>query len=90
MDLSTFIISVFCLIDDRLKKEERRLRKCGPAPKLSDAAVLTIEVVGEFLGIDTDKGIYRYFRRHYGEWFPALREVHRTTFCRQAGLTSGP
>ena len=41
-------------------------------------------MVGEFLGIDTDKGIYRYFRRHYGEWFPALREVHRTTFLRQA------
>ena len=84
MDLSTFIISVFCLIDDRLKKEERRLRRCGPAPMLSDSEVLTIEVVGEFLGIDTDKGIYRYFRRHYGEWFPALKEVHRTTFARQA------
>jgi hypothetical protein len=52
MDLSTFIVSVFCLIDDRLKKE-RRIRRCGPAPKLSDAEVLTIEVVGEFLGIET-------------------------------------
>jgi hypothetical protein len=52
MDLSTFIVAVFCLIDDRLKKE-RRIRRCGPAPKLSDAEVLTIEVVGEFLGIDT-------------------------------------
>src|SRR5215213_4965772 len=83
MDLSTFIVAVFCLIDDRLKKE-RRIRRCGPAPKLSDAEVLTIEVVGEFLGIDTDKGIYCYFRRHYGEWFPALKGVHRTTFCRQA------
>jgi len=84
MDISTFIISVFCLIDDRLKKEEGRLRRGGPAPKLSDAEVLTIEVVGEFLGIDTDKGIYRHFRRHYAEWFPALRTVHRTTFARQA------
>ena len=37
-----------------------------------------------FLGIDTDKGIYLFFRRHYGEWFPALKGVHRTTFCRQA------
>jgi hypothetical protein len=83
MDLSTFIVAVFCLIDDRLKKE-RRIRRCGPAPKLSDAEVLTIEIVGEFLGIDTDKGIYCYFRRHYGEWFPALKGVHRTTFCRQA------
>jgi hypothetical protein len=45
--------------------------------------VLTIEIVGEFLGIDAEKGLYTYFRRHYGEWFPALKRVHRTTFTRQ-------
>jgi hypothetical protein len=83
MDLSTFIVCIFCLIDDRLKKE-RRIRRCGPAPKLSDAEVLTIEIVGEFLGLDTDKAIYLFFRRHYAEWFPALCAVHRTTFARQA------
>lgn len=82
MDLSTFIISVFCLIDDRLKG--RRVRQRGPAPKLSDAEVLTIEVVGEFLGLDTDEAIFRYFGEHYGEWFPVLCAVHRTTFARQA------
>ena len=84
MALSTFIIfSVFCLLDDHLKDREPR-RQRGPAPKLSDSEVITIEIVGEFLGIDTDKAIFDYFRRHYGEWFPALREVHRTTFARQA------
>ena len=41
MDLSTFIVSVFCLIDDRIKKEHR-IRRCRPTPKLSDAEVLTI------------------------------------------------
>jgi hypothetical protein len=82
VDINTFIVSVFCLIDDRLK--ERRIRQRGPAPKLSDAEVITIEIVGEFLGMDTDKAIYLFFRRHYGEWFPALGEVHRTTFARQA------
>ena len=83
MDLSTFIVSVFCLIDDRLKG--RRIRQRGPTPKLSDSEVLTIEIVGEFLGIDTDnKAICLFFRRHYAEWFPALRVVHRTTFARQA------
>ncbi len=82
MDLSTFIVAVFCLVDDRLKG--RRIRQRGPSPKLSDAEVLTIEIVGEFLGIDTDKGIYLFFRRHYERWFPALGEVHRTTFARQA------
>ncbi len=82
MDLSTLIVAVFCLVDDRLKG--RRIRQRGPAPKLSDSEVLTIEIVGEFLGLDTDKALHRYFRRHYGEWFPALRFVHRTTFARQA------
>jgi hypothetical protein len=82
VDLSTFIVAVFRLIDDRLKG--RRIRQRGPAPKLSDAEVLTMEIVGEFLGIDTDKAIFLFFRRHYGEWFPALDEIHRTTFARQA------
>jgi hypothetical protein len=43
-----------------------------------------MEVVGEFLGIDTDRGIHAYFRRHYPHYFPKMREVHRTTFARQA------
>jgi hypothetical protein len=82
VDLSTFIVAVFCLIDNRL--QGRSIRQRGPAPKLSDSEVLTIEIVGEFLGLDTDKALYRFFRSHYGEWFPALSEVHRTTFARQA------
>jgi hypothetical protein len=82
VDLSTFIVAVFCLVDDHLRG--LRLRSRGPAPKLSDAEVLTIEIVGEFLGIDTDKDIHLFFKRHYAEWFPALGEVHRTTFARQS------
>jgi hypothetical protein len=83
LDLSTFILSVFCLVDDQLKG--KRIRQRGPAPKLSDSEVITtIEIVGEFLSIDTDKGIYSFFRRHYAQWFPTLGEVHRTTFARQA------
>ena len=82
MDLNTFIVGVFCLVDDRL--EGKRLRSRGPSPKLLDSEVITMEVVGEFLGLDTDRGIYAYFSRHYAEWFPALSGVHRTTFARQA------
>jgi hypothetical protein len=74
MDPITFIVAVFCLVDDRLKG--KRIRQRGPAPKLSDSEVLTIEIVGEFLGMDTDEALYRYFRRHYAEWFPALLEVY--------------
>src|SRR5215213_1749132 len=82
MDLSTFIVAVFCLFDDRLK--ERRIRSRGPTPTLSDAEVLTIEVVGEFLVLAEDKELFAYFRRHYPHYFPNLLRMHRTTFTRQA------
>lgn len=83
MDRSTFIVAVFCLIDDRIK-DLGRLRGRGPTPKLSDAEVLTIEIVGEFLGFDEDTELFEYFRRHYAHYFPNLLRVHRTTFSRQA------
>jgi hypothetical protein len=82
VDLNTFIVAVFCLIDDRLK--ERRIRSRGPTPTLCDSEVLTIEVVGEFLELDEDTELFAYFRRHYFHYFPNLRQVHRTTFSRQA------
>lgn len=82
MDTSIFIITVFCLVDDWLEREPK-LRQRGPQPMLADSEVMTIEIVGEFLGIDSEKDLFAYFRRHYGEYFPALRKVHRTTFIRQ-------
>ena len=61
-----------------------RLRARGAAPTLSDAEVLTIEVVGELLALDEDPELFEDFRRHYAHFFPNLRRVHRTTFTRQA------
>jgi hypothetical protein len=86
MDLETFIIVVFCLVDDFVRDFCRghKLRQRGPRPILADSEVLTVEIVGEFLGLDTDQGLHAYFRRHFGHLFPGLRTVHRTTFLRQA------
>jgi hypothetical protein len=83
VDLNTFIIGVFCLTDDWVSSQGP-IRERGPAPKLSDSEVITMEIVAEFLGTDTEKGIHAYFGRHYPHYFPRIREVHRTTFCRQA------
>ena len=82
MDITTFMIAVFCLIEDVLPG--RRLRSRGPRPTLRDSEVLTIEVVGEFLGIDTESNIFAHFCRYYADWFPGLRKITRTTFTRQA------
>ena len=85
MDLETFIITVFCLTDDFVCETfPHRLRQRGPAPVLADSEVLTIEAVGEFLGLDTDQKLHIYFRRPFGHLFPGLWRVHRTTFLRQA------
>ena len=86
MDLDTLIVTVFCQIDDALVAalDGKPVRQRGPLPLLSDAEVLTMETVGEYLGMDQDKAIFTYFRRHFGHFFPALRRLHRTTFARQA------
>jgi hypothetical protein len=78
MDITTFMIATYCLIDDFLAGQ--RLRKRGPRPTLGDSEVLTIEVLGEFLGIDTESGIFTHFYRYYADWFP----IHPTSFTRQA------
>lgn len=89
MDLDTLIITMFVTLDDELRVAQQRLhvdrlRRSGPAPRLSDAEVLTRECVGEFLGLDCDKHLVAYFARHFGHFFPALSRTHRTTFARQA------
>jgi hypothetical protein len=79
-----FIIAVWRM-DDALKTlfQEKPLRQLGPAPVLSDAEVLTMEVVGEFLGFSQDTALFRHFRQHYRHFFPGLERLHRTTFVRQ-------
>jgi hypothetical protein len=82
MDIITFMVTVFYYTDNWLAGKQVRQR--GPQPSLSDSEVLTMEIVGEFLGLDEDQSIYRYFQRHWADWFPAIRHIHRTTFVRQA------
>lgn len=85
MTLDDFILTVFCLVDDQLARLGlSNARQRGPAPLLYDSEVLTIELVGEFLGLDQEAKLFWYFRQHHGSAFPSLRRVHRTTFVRQA------
>jgi hypothetical protein len=86
VDLDNLIIAFFCVIDDVMKKlcSERRLRERGPDPQMFDSEVIAIESIGEFQGLDEDKAIFNYFRKHYAHFFPTLGKIHRTTFTRQA------
>ena len=78
-----YIIAVYCLVDEMLKKVvKRKLRQRGPQPKLTDAEVIAMEIVGESKGFDKDKFIHSYFKDHWLPLFPKLGT--RTTFLRQA------
>ena len=81
MLIDEFIISVYCCVEDLFNRLLRgtKLRQRGFAPKFTDIEILTIEIIGEFLGIETDKQIWEYFKRHWNHWFPKL--PYRTTFC---------
>jgi hypothetical protein len=79
------LLVVFCLIDDEIEALNLgRLRRRGRAPRLADSEVITIEVVGEFLGLDADRELFRHFRAYHTAEFPALAHISRTTFARQA------
>src|SRR6266705_153863 len=82
LNLDQFIITCFCLLEELLPMviKKRRLRTHGPAPKLTDSEVITMEIVGAFLGIEQDKALYTYFQRHYAHFFPTVGKVHRSTF----------
>jgi Transposase DDE domain len=85
MTLDDYMLNVFCLVDDQLTALHLdNGRQRGFAPELSDSEVLTIELIGEFLGLDQDARLFWYFRQHHADAFPGLRRVHRTTFVRQA------
>ena len=82
MPLEDFIIYVYCCVADIYPQiADIRLRQRGFGPKLTDSEVITMEIVGEYLGKDQDKGIWRYFRNHWHSWFPNLGS--RANFAKQ-------
>ena len=86
MNLDDFIITCFCTIDEMLPAvtKGKRLRERGPMPKLADSEVITMEVVGTYLGLTQDQEVFDYFRRHYRTSFPLMGQVARRRFVRQA------
>ncbi len=58
------------------------MRRQGCQLGLSDGEIIAMEVIAEFLGIDTDKGTWEYFCNHWRDWFPMLGS--RANFAKQA------
>ena len=77
MNLDDFIITCFCTIDEIVPSvtKGKRLRERGPMPKLADSEVITMELVGTYLGLSQDQEVFDYFRRHYAHFFPGMETI---------------
>lgn len=84
MPLEEFIIWIYVCVAENLEicLDGKRLRRSGPMPKLSDAEVIAMEIIGEYFGYDTDRQIWKYFKTHWNPWFPGLGS--RSQFAKQA------
>jgi hypothetical protein len=86
MPLEDYIIHVFCLIDDLYQNLllTCKVRKSGYSPILADSEIISMLVVGEFLGFSDNKKIWLYFKSHYLGYFPSLDYVRYKIFNKQA------
>jgi hypothetical protein len=69
------LIWLYCWLDGvvgAVTGEVGRLRERGPAPKLTDAEVLTIMIWGEILGLPSDAAIWRAAKSLLVGWFPCM------------------
>jgi hypothetical protein len=81
------LLHVFCLEDDELQAVNLECpRQRGPQPQLADSEVLTMELVGKFRRLGTDKDLFHHFRCYHRAAFPALAYIYRTG-CRNAQVS---
>ena len=73
MDLETFLVSLFVLVDDGISDvrphEERRP---GRPPLLSDSEVLTLAILCQWPRFSSERDFWRFTDAHLREYFPNL------------------
>lgn len=77
MSLDDFIIICFCWIDDILPTvtKGQKLRSSGPQPTMSDSEVITIEIIGTYLGLSQDQELIEFFGRYYCHFFYCIASI---------------
>ncbi|HWG85085.1 MAG TPA: hypothetical protein VNT60_06370 [Deinococcales bacterium] len=70
LDEDTLLTTTYCLIDDLRLVQHRRRR--GPPPALSDSEVITLSVLAQLLGLNSERSLIRYARQHWSAYFPKL------------------
>jgi len=74
LDLDTFLVTVYCIVDDWYKEQvapERPTRR-GPKPELSDSEVLCLAVLAQWQARRSERAFLRSAAQHWRAYFPRL------------------
>ena len=73
MDLETFLVSLYVLIDDWWQANRpQTARKPGRPPRLTEPEVLTLAVLAQWPRFRSERDFWRFARAHLCEYFPNL------------------
>ena len=74
LDLDTFLVTVYCVVDDVYQEQmapQRPLRP-GPKPQLSDSEVLCLAILAQWQGRRSENAFLAFAVRHWRRYFPRL------------------
>ena len=73
MDLETFLVSLYVLVDDLLKaKQQPSPPRVGRPARLSDAEVLTLAILAQWPRWRSERDFWRFANAHLRTYFPDL------------------
>ena len=72
IDIDTFVITVYVMVDDFCKSYRAPQRRPGPAPRLSRSEVVTLALMGQWGCFLSERGFYRWAQTHLSWAFPHL------------------
>ena len=80
-DLEDLVIVVYVVVDDLYQGHvpARIKNRPGPSSPFSDSEIITLGLVGEMLGIASEKAWLSFVRRNFGYLFPHLRKRREFT-----------
>jgi hypothetical protein len=89
IDLDTFLITVYCLVDDlyRARLAPHKPHRPGQRPELSDSEALTLLLLAQWQQDRSERAFLRYAVAHLRPYFPRL--LSQSAFNRRARDLAG-
>jgi hypothetical protein len=91
LEVDTFLVWLYVVVDDFCKAALPDERHPGPAPSLSRSEVLTLALFSQWECFRSERAFYRYAQRHLRPAFPSLparSQFNRLLRAQQAALVA--